>query len=471
MVDDKLNPQPLQPEETPPELVVPEQPISPLPTDLPPSVPDHKTKYFIVGGAVLFFIIVFGLILSLVFGRSKKLESVSLNYWGLWEEKEIIQPLIDEYQKKNPHVKIVYTKMVPQDYRDKVITRGKAGQGPDIFRFHNTWVPQIRDIATSIPSSVMTPDQFRKTFYSIHAKDLQIDGKYYGIPLMIDGLVLAYNDELFRKAGINRPPVSWEDIIEDVRKLTVKNTSGQIVTSGIALGTANNIEHFSDIFGLFLAQNGGDLKKLDQPEAEGALESYRTFAEGDVAFWDETMPNSSTAFAQEKVAMIIVPSWQIVNIKNINPTLQLKVVPVPVIPGSHPLSIATYWSEGISRYSKHQLEGWKFLKYLSEKETMTKAYELQSKTRLFGSAYSRVDLGSLLAQNEYLGAVIRQAQGEGTYVSLPLISRTYDNGLNDRIIAYIENAINQTIQGISYRQAMLTAKEGIDQIFSDFQIK
>ena len=303
----------------------------------------------------------------------------------------MVQPLIDDYKKLNPNVSITYTKMIPTDYRVKVSTRGKNGTGPDIFRFHNTWIPQMREIIAPMPSSTMSMEEFKKTFYPIHSKDLVIGDKAYGIPLSVDGLVLMYNQELFKKAGIVSGPVIWEDVLDSVAKLTVKYQEGKIVTSGIALGTASN-RAYSDIFGLFLAQNGGDIRQLSRPEAAGALESYRRFAESDSATWDELMPNSVQAFAQEKVAMIIAPSWQALSIKAINPDLSIKVVPVPVIPGSKPLSIASYWVEGVSRYSKNQSEAWKFLKFLSEKESETKMFELQSKVKkvIFKARRSRI---------------------------------------------------------------------------------
>ena len=418
----------------------------------------------------MFFIVIFGLLLSFFLRGSGTKTAVELNYWGVWEDQDVIQPLIDDYKKKNPNVSITYTKMVPADYRVKVSTRGKNGTGPDIFRFHNTWIPQMREIIAPMPSAVMSTEEFKQTFYAIHSKDLVIEDKAYGMPLSIDGLVLMYNQELFKKAGIGAVPVSWEDVLDDVSKLTVKNQDGKIITSGIALGTASNIEHYSDIFGLFLVQNGGDIAQLSRPEAAGALESYRRFAESDSATWDELMPNSVQAFAQEKVAMIIAPSWQALSIKAMNPNLSMRVVPVPVIPSSKPLSIASYWVEGVSRYGTNQTEAWKFLKFLSEKESETKMFELQSKVRLFGNAYSRQDLGELLADHDYLGAVIKQAKGEGAYRSLPLISRTYDGGLNDSIVGYVQNAINETIQGVSYEQALSTAEAGVIQVLTNFQV-
>ena len=328
--------------------------------------------------------------------------------------------------------------------------------------------PEIRDVVVPIPEKIMNSSEFEKTFYKIHQKDLKVGNFYYGIPLYIDGLVLAYNDDLFKKAAIASPPTTWDDITNSVTKLTVKGQNGELVTAGIALGLAANVDHFSDILGLMILQNGASLKNLDQPEAIGALESFRKFAESPNNFWDENMPNSVTAFIEEKVAMIFIPSWEILVIKDANPDLQLKVVPVPSVPEGLPVSIANYWVEGVSRYSKNQLEAWKFLRYLVEKDTLTKLYEVESKKRRFGEPYSRVDLGSLLAQNEYVGAVIKQAD---SYASLPLISKTFDNGLNDEIIQYLENAVNSTVQGVAYADALKTAKEGINQVFSKYKIE
>ncbi len=491
MDDNKTNPGQMQDVSTPiyqsvpeedlkPEEVAPEVDTSsgssvtpPGESDIPPEVPppvvyeNSRSKYFIViGGVIFFFVVLFFLLKVVLKGGNTK--PVTLTYWGLWEDKNIFDPIIASYQRIHPNVKINYEKMDPQDYRDKLLARAKNGQGPDVFRFHNTWIPEIKDVVAPVPRSVMTNADFEKTFYKIFQKDLKIGDFYYGIPLYLDGLVLIYNDSLLKKAGISAPPATWDDLTDDVTRLTVKDTTGTIITAGIALGLASNVDHFSDILGLMIIQNGATLKNLDKDEAAGALESFRKFAEPPNNYWDDTLPNSVTAFAQEKVGMIFAPSWEILTIKSANPDIQLKVAQIPIVPGQNRVSIANYWSEGVSHYSQNQNEAWQFVHYLSEKDTMTKMYEAESKLRLFGEPYSRVDLGTLLVQNQYIGPVIKQAD---SYVSSPLVAKTYDNGLNDEIIQYLENAINATTQGLAYGDALKTAKLGIDQVFSKYKIE
>jgi len=433
----------------------------------PPVYEENKNKYIFIALAVIIFIVLLLIFLG-VFRRSTTgAKEITLTYWSLWEEKEVIMPLINEYNKKFPNIKIDYQTKAKQEYRERLIARSKNGQGPDIFRFHNTWLPEISEVAAPLPSSIMSNADFEATYYKIHQKDLKIGNYYYGLPLEIDGLILLANELLLKKGGVEKVPTSWEELIEVAAKLTVKS-GDQIVTSGIALGTASNIEHFSEILGLMITQNGGSIKNLEAAEAVEALQSYRRFAEPPNNFWDEQMPNSVTAFIQEKVAMIFVPSWQILTIKSINPDLKIKAGVFPTMVGVSPVSLASYWVEGVSKFSPNQIEAWKFIKFLSEKENLTKLYENQSKIRLFGEPYSRVDLAQLLIQNEYVGPVIKQGD---MYVSMPVAARTFDNGLNDEIIKYLENAVNATVSGISYGEAFRVAKQGIDQVLTKYKIE
>jgi multiple sugar transport system substrate-binding protein len=452
-----------------PEEIVPEELSEENFSEAPPIYQENRNKYLFIGLGVIFFVVVLVIIVKILTGLGKDgSKKISLTYWGLWEEKEAFQPLIADYKRKNPQIDIVYTKMDYHDYREKVLERGKKGKGPDIFRFHNTWVPSLKEVLAPLPKNIMSDQEFENTFYPVVKKDLKVGNFYYGIPLEIDGLVLLYNDNLFKRTGLETAPKTWEDITNYASQLTTKDQSGRIITSGIALGMASNVEHFSDIFGVMLLQNGADLRNLTSTEAVGALEAYRKFAEVPNNLWDESMPNSVAAFIQEKVAMIIVPSWEILVIKQSNPDISLKITALPVVPGGIQISLANYWVEGVSKYSQNQLEGWKFLRFLVEKDNLTKFYEGISKMRLFGEPYSRVDLSSVLLQNEYIGPIIQQAKN---MESLPLVARTYDNGINDEIIKYLENAINSTINGVSYSEALNTAQKGIEQVFKKYEME
>jgi len=474
---------PLQVEEVSPEIEHPEEIAGSIPPDYPTDIPVYEEKTSKVGfiiGIIVVFLVIFGLFFwfflkDRLFPQNLEpspKSNVTLTYWGLWEEEEVYQPLIDAYQKANPHVKITYEKMAPQKYRERLLARSLANNGPDIFRFHNTWLPQLQEIVAPLPQGIYTNAQFESTFYPIHANDLKITDSYYGIPLMIDGSVLIYNDTLLKQAGIQSAPAVWvgdsNDVFSAVSKLTVRDPEGTVITSGMAIGTATNVSHFGELFSILLLLNGGDFKKLNAPEAVEALQLYRKFAED--GYWNEQMPNSITSFIQGKTAMIIAPSWTVLAIKAQNPELAVKIAPVPKGLDNASAAIAHYWVEGVNRLNPNQDEAWKFLKYLSEKEQLSTMYELQSRVRPFGSAFPRKDMADLAKSNPYLEAVISQAVGDA-YVSLPVADRTYDEGMNDEILKYLENAISATAEGVDYAAALSTAQQGVSKVLERFAVQ
>lgn len=440
---------------------------------------DNKKKFIVFGGVglviLLFIIFVFNLISS---GKPKNPQAVTLNYWGLWEDKEIMQPIIDDYKKIHSNVTVNYMKQDPKQYRDRLKVAADKGDGPDIFRFHNTWVPMLKSYLSAMPQNVYSTSDFEKTFFPVATADLKTNGNIYGIPLMIDGLLLFYNDDMLKGANVTVPS-TWIDVQNTLPKLTVKQ-NGKIVTAGIAMGTAENIEHFSDILALMMLQNGTKLEQsllscADPSNTTCGIETltyYRKIAETPNNSWDETLDNSIVAFAGGKVAMIFAPSWEIYTIKTLSPNLNFKTAKMPQLPcDKQPCATVnwgTYWVEGVSSKSKYQKEAWEFLKYLSDINTMKKLYELEVKSRpLFGEPYSRVDLAKSLADNPYIGPLMAEAP---TMKSFYLASRTNDGdtGLNSTLITYLKNAVNSLSAGVSSETAVKTANEGFKQVYIRF---
>lgn len=492
----------MQPEEVPAEISSAsevERPAADILNQIPePPQDDGRQKYIFIAVIVIFFFVLFALLYTIFFRRSGSTTAVvpvTLTYWGLWEEELIYRPIFDEYTKTNSHVTIKYEMKSPKDYLTFLKARSKSGQGPDIYRFHNTWLPQLVTTSESylqkVPKDIYSDDEYAKTFHAVHQDDLGITvGKsvdYYGIPLYADTLMLIYNDDMFKKAAISLPPSQWIDEFGDVtRRLSVISADGKTTTSGVAMGTVGNVEHYSDIYGVLtllnaipkgtttltrtwsLSQLKNTAQAKDNGNAQQALQAYRGFAEQ--KYWTPTMPNSVDAFAQGKVAMIFAYTWQIPIIKAKNPSISLKVAPLPQGFEGRRVTLASYWAEGVSPQAKpeRQREAWKLLKYLSQKETLQKIYESQTKARGLGMLPSRTDMLATVKDHPILKHVAAQLPYA---VSLPVVTRTYDAGLNDELSKYIENAINSAQKGVSYASAVTQIAPGIQQTLKKYGLE
>ena len=421
---------------------------------------------------IITLIVLVGLLVGGVFGGRKLYslftasKEVTIVYWGLWETDAIIRPVIAAFEAKNPKIKVQYVKQSQKQYRERLQAAIDRGEGPDVFRFHNTWVPMLYNQLSPVPSTVMTSLQFQNDFYPVASADLVAGDTIYGLPLMIDGLGLYYNEELFARAGIVGPPSTWEELLTMIPKIA-KLEGENFTVSAIALGTTNNVEHYSDIVATMMMQNGADLTNPTSKEAEEALAFYHKFAtpQDPIYTWNETMDNSIYAFSIGKVAMIIAPSWRAFDVHEINPNLSFKIAPIPQLPGNT-INWASYWVEGVSGNSKYQRQAWEFVEFLTSKEGATIMYSEAQKARtLFGEPYARVELGPMIKDDPYIGSYITQAP---TAKSFPLASRTFDNGLNDKLIVYLQNAINGKKDGSSELERLETMTAGFRQVFSTY---
>lgn len=430
--------------------------------------PGSSNRRFLLVAIVLVILVVLGVGIKAIMGLGGVSLSgsvpVTINYWGLWEDDATLESVFTTFASAHKNVKITYTKQSPNEYRERLQAAIDRGDGPDVFRFHNTWVTMLHGELAPAPTDVITAPEFSQTFYPVASADLVGGQTIYGMPMEIDGLGLFYNEDLFASAGVT-PPTTWEDLLNIVPKLTVKN-GDTITTSAVALGTTGNIENFSDILATMFLQNGAKLSVPIGAQAEQALQFYKKFANPSdpVYSWNDSMDNSINAFAAGKVAMIFAPSWRVFDVKQQNAQLHFKVVPIPQLPGNT-VTWASYWVEGVSSRSKNQELDWQFVKYMTSSDVVQKMYADESKNRLFGEPYARTDLASTLSADPYVGAYITEAS---TAKSFPLASRTFDNGINDKLIKYMGDAVNALGAGTAPTQALQTAANGFAQVLGSY---
>lgn len=464
----------LTPPEPPFPITVEEQKPSSRPPVIPPPPVGERTqakksgfKRFLpiligLGIIILLFFLVTKIILP-KFQKPKTPEIITLKYWGLWEPENLMAEVISDYQQSHSGVTIQYLRQSSKDYRERLQSSLAKGDGPDIFRWHNTWLPLLKTDLAPIPDTVYSPNEFDTTFYPIVKKDAFFNGRYYGIPLMFDALALYVNEDIFQSDSTLKIPTTWDNLRQAAYKLTVRDERGNPTRAGIALGAATNVDNFSDIIGLMILQNAGNPGKPDTEAVTSSIKFYTLFATQD-RIWSDQLPNSTYAFATAKTVMMIAPSWRALEVKAINPQLNFKLYPVPQLPGTN-ISWATYWLEGVSKKSANSAAAWEFVKYLSSREVLTKMYNFASKTRLFGEPYPRQDMASLLQADPFLGAILSQAISAQSW---PLSSRTFDNGLNDKIIKYYEDAINSYLNNQPEKDITQNLTQGVTQVLSQY---
>lgn len=373
---------------------------------------------------VIFFVLILAFVLTAGFGcktvdkaTQAAMEPITINYWRVFDDSDAFQEIIAKYKLIHPNITINYKKLRYEEYENELLNALAEDRGPDILSIHNTWIRRYQSKLAPMPPSItlaypveqgsikkeIVPEL--RTSKTLGLKDLKDnfldvvygdvvlnDNQIYALPLSVDTLVLYYNRDLLNNAGITQAPQYWNKTFQqDIKKLTRQDPSQGIIQSGIAMGTGNNIERFSDVLSVLMMQNGATMMEGKQvlfnvipsniknnnynPGLE-ALRFYIDFSNPgkEVYTWNEELSDSLTMFTSGKLAMMFGYSYHLPIIKAQAPKLNFSVAQLPQIEGS-PLVInfANYWVEGVSKKSKYQEAAWDFILFAT-KEAQAKIY-------------------------------------------------------------------------------------------------
>ncbi len=338
------------------------------------------------------------------------IKPVSLTYWTVFNDVGQLQNFATAYKQRRPYVNINIRQVRYEEF-DDLFTNALADDiGPDIISTHVHWLRQYEARLSPMPPTVnvadveITGSQFSEevvvtpvtvsmpsvrglesNFVRTVPEDVVIRGQIYGMPIALDTLALYYNKTILDQAGIPEPPETWAEFLSAVEQTTRIDSTGEIVQSGVPLGTGNNIDNASDIFALLLLQNGIEVVKNGSVAFAGGmskastnhptLESLRFYTDfarptKEVYSWNEEQDNAFTAFTQGRVAFYFGFAFDYDRIIARGPQLDIEVIPVPQLNENNPVNIANYWVESVVKKSRHQDEAWDFIRFMTTPESI-----------------------------------------------------------------------------------------------------
>ena len=231
-------------------------------------------------------------------------------------------------------------------------------RGPDLYIISSDDAVRNEARIKPIDYGQITRQQYQDAFAETANPFLREKG-IVAIPFLIDPLLLYWNRDLLGSAGYAEPPVTWNQVPEMAEKITVKDTTGSIKRSGIALGTFPNIENGKQVLTMLMIQaanigdsvpepitahneNGllvsvmGSSFGRSTPPALEALRFYTEFAnpaQSDYS-WNNSLGNARSAFAQGQVALYLGFASENALIRAINPNLNYSFASIPQLPNS-----------------------------------------------------------------------------------------------------------------------------------------
>ena len=145
---------------------------------------------------------------------------------------KIVDGMVDEFERKNPDVKVnaIYAGNY-NDARIKALAALKSGKPAQLSVMFSIDIYELIEQDAIVPFDDLVSTYEDKawlySFYPTLMENGVTDGKVWGIPFQRSTIVMYYNKDLFRKAGINpnNPPETWSELVSHGKKITNNTNS------------------------------------------------------------------------------------------------------------------------------------------------------------------------------------------------------------------------------------------------------
>lgn len=241
---------------------------------------------------------------------------------------EVIDKYAEDFNKEGIEVngkKVTVTPVYSGNYDEtmtKVQTAIKNGKAPDLsvqlsvdlFQIKNSIVP-LDDFIKNDPAG----QEMVNDFFPGFMENAQTEGKTWSIPFQRSTVILYYNKDMFKEAGLDpeAPPTSWEEVIEYGKKLTKDGQWGIELPATVSGYWIYQALYLQNSENNMMSEDGKEVY-LNTDEAKEALQywvdlinEHKVMPEG-VLDWS-TVP---TDFIEGKTAMMLTTTGNLTNVKN-----------------------------------------------------------------------------------------------------------------------------------------------------------
>jgi sn-glycerol 3-phosphate transport system substrate-binding protein len=204
----------------------------------------------------------------------------------------------------------------------------KSGEPPVMSILLSTDMYTLIDEDAIVPFDELakTPEDkaWLNSFYPAFMENSRTGGKTWGIPFQRSTIVLYWNKEMFKEAGLdpNRAPQTWNEMLDYAQKLTKRDASGKVTQWGLQIPSSGFpywlFQALAIQAGQQLMNEAGTEVYYDRPGTIEGLQfwvdlsrKHRVHPEG-IVEWGTTPKD----FFERKMAMMWTTTGNLTNVKN-----------------------------------------------------------------------------------------------------------------------------------------------------------
>jgi multiple sugar transport system substrate-binding protein len=318
----------------------------------------------------------------------RRMEEAKVMHVTLWQgvnppqNRDVLQKLVDKFNQSHPYIQVESLYLGQQDQQMPKILAAVVGNAPpDLLWYNPTIAGQLVELDALIPVDEMLKNSAIKDEIDPNLfESMEYKGKIWSIPFATNNVGVFYRPSLFKAAGIEKLPQTWEELRQVAQKLTRdRNSDGKIDRYGMLLPLGKG--EFTVFTWLpFMWSGGGELVSGESPEAAGVNLKDNQGAIAALQFWHDLIADGSATLSEPergyevsnlvsgKVAMQITGPWSLGEFQQSG--VDFDVFPIPIKQNS----ATSIGGENLFLFKttpKQQEAAFKFAEYAASEEFQT----------------------------------------------------------------------------------------------------
>ena len=241
--------------------------------------------------------------------------AAELTFWNGFTgpDRPSVEAITAEFTAANPNSPVAMDIMPWDSLMQKLLTSLGSGSGPDIVAINFAEVPKFAasGYVADVTDHLTAANDLDPANWAEGLRDvLQVDGRYYAVPMNYATVMMYYNKDLFAAAGLdpNTPPKTWDEWIAAIRATTKTEGEAQY---GLTLPDHQTIPNWP----ILLWGNGADIVSngaagLTDPKALEALKMWSDLVVNEkISPVGLTGAEADKLFETGKAAMGITGPW------------------------------------------------------------------------------------------------------------------------------------------------------------------
>ncbi|WP_151993238.1 ABC transporter substrate-binding protein [Buttiauxella massiliensis] len=344
-----------------------------------------------------------------------------MSWWGGNGRHQVTLKAVEEFQKQHPNIKVKSEYTGWDGHLSRLTTQIAGGTEPDVMQTNWNWLPIFSKTGTGFYDLNTVKGELDLTQFD--PKELQtttVDGKLNGIPISVTARVFYFNDETWKKAGVEYPK-TWDELM----------AAGKTFESKLGKQYFPVVLEHQDTLSLLRSYM---VQKYNIPEIDTAKKQFGYSKEQWVEFFgmykklidSHVMPDTKYYASFGKSNMYEMKPWiegewagtymWNSTIKkysdNLKPPAKLELGSYPMLPGATDAGMFFKPAQmfSISKTTKHSKEAAMLINFLLNEKAGVEALGLERGVPLSKAAVTQLTADGVIKDNDPAVAGLKLAQ-------------------------------------------------------------